>query len=274
MLPFRMFVATHPRRSTFSLAPRHLGASGLPQKTCDGAARDPYLFTPLLRYLLSPHSFPCHTSKNSPVSPSAATLTKSRGWRDAAVNQESQDRRFRPGRKGSVLLLVGWSGVSLLRQRQEPPPLRRAKAQQRIARCDGFRSSKAHAKAKRLRLGIHSRSREDLHRFRQWHLPLKSDQPRSNLRASGYFFVCFRLLGSGDTCLLDVIAVSMGVLAFAARSFFTDSGILSAFFTRTLTCQICFSVNRSLNAGIPDIRIPFSPFQTDSHASSSSTPRP
>jgi len=152
MLSFHVFVATHPRRSTFSLAPRHLGASGLPQKTCDGAARDPYLFTSLLRYLLSPHSFPCHTSKNSPVSPLAAplmdlpasvankrltawlspldaTLTKNRGvGGDAAVNQESQDRRFRPSRKGSVLLLVGWSGVILLRQQQESPPVRRAKA--------------------------------------------------------------------------------------------------------------------------------------------------
>src|SRR6266481_3950395 len=82
-----------------------------------------------------------------------------------------------------------------------------------------------------------------------------------------YFFLGFVGGFSG-------IAISIGVLAPAASSFFTDSGILSAFFTRTITCQICFSVSCPLNAGIPDNRIPFSTFQYDSHSSSSVTPVP
>ena len=61
--------------------------------------------------------------------------------------------------------------------------------------------------------------------------------------------------------LLEGMAISIGVLAPAVSSFFTPSEILSAFFTSTVTCQICISVKASLNPGIPVIRMPFSAFQ-------------
>jgi hypothetical protein len=70
------------------------------------------------------------------------------------------------------------------------------------------------------------------------------------------------------------MAIDMGVAAPEASSFFTDAEILSAFFTSTLTCQICGSVSWPLNPGMPVSRMPFSAFQYDSHASSSVTPTP
>jgi hypothetical protein len=71
--------------------------------------------------------------------------------------------------------------------------------------------------------------------------------------SSIYFF-----LAAG---LLDGMAISIGVLAPAESSFLTGSIILSAFFTSTVTCQICVSVNASLNPGMPVNRMPFSVFQ-------------
>src|SRR5712664_1621700 len=53
MVSFHMFVATQPRRPLDSFS-------------------GPTLFP----YRPSPNSFPCHTSENSPVSPSIATLPK------------------------------------------------------------------------------------------------------------------------------------------------------------------------------------------------------
>src|SRR6202011_5352787 len=61
------------------------------------------------------------------------------------------------------------------------------------------------------------------------------------------------------------------VLSSAA---FTAGEILSAFFTSTLTCQICGSVSFPLNPGMPVMRMPLSTFQYDSQASSSVTPLP
>src|SRR6266852_2860245 len=74
------------------------------------------------------------------LTPLDATLTKNRGWgrvlwltrnprKDFYPEEHGDDRRFRPCRKGTPLLLVGWSGVSLLRERQESSPLRRGQTQ-------------------------------------------------------------------------------------------------------------------------------------------------
>src|SRR5258708_19040617 len=83
---------------------------------------------------------------------------------------------------------------------------------------------------------------------------LKLQDQKLKALCYGVFF----LVGTG---LLVGIAISIGVLAPATSSFRTGSLIFSAFFTRAAACQICASVSRSLNAGIPDSRMPFSTFQ-------------
>src|SRR5712692_6631496 len=144
-LPFNLFADSHPLTPVTSIFYKNAGGRGHSRR------------------FLSPKAFPCHTSGNSPVSPLAATLmdlpasvgnkrltagltpldatlTKNRGWgrvlwltrnprKDFYPEEHGDDRRFRPCRKGTPLLLVGWSGVSLLRERQESSPLRRGQTQ-------------------------------------------------------------------------------------------------------------------------------------------------
>jgi hypothetical protein len=77
----------------------------------------PYLVTSLPPYLLSSNSFPCHTSENSPVSPSIATLPKTAVPKPNICHTSETprgvfpfrfsplapilSRRFRPRRKGA-----------------------------------------------------------------------------------------------------------------------------------------------------------------------------
>ena len=96
--------------------------------------------------------------------------------------------------------------------------------------------------------------------------PANALKPWTRSTKSNYFFFAAGALSG--------IAMDIGVDVPAASSCFTDSEILSAFFTNTATCQICVSVNCPLNPGIPDKRMPFSTFQYDSHGSSSVTPVP
>ena len=99
MLPFHVIVATHPRPCTFSLPYCHVSASRLPQSSRRVAARDPYLFTYLLRYLLSPNSFKIFSAQVVTSLPtlrphksfSCNTYKKQGGGVPVIVNQESDE---------------------------------------------------------------------------------------------------------------------------------------------------------------------------------------
>jgi hypothetical protein len=67
MLPFRVFVATHPRR------PPRLGFIG---EVPTPSESDSSLGIAPIPHPRFPKSFPCHTSENSPVSPAIATDPK------------------------------------------------------------------------------------------------------------------------------------------------------------------------------------------------------
>ena len=56
-------------------------------------------------------------------------------------------------------------------------------------------------------------------------------------------------------------AAGAAAAAACANAAFTEGGSLSEFASSTLTCQICVSVNRPLNPGMPVNRMPFSAFQ-------------
>ncbi len=72
----------------------------------------------------------------------------------------------------------------------------------------------------------------------------------------------FRYFGVGFGGAAIIIAgMASGAAGLPLSSDFTESGILSEFASNTLTCQICVSVKRPLNPGIPVNRMPFSAFQ-------------
>jgi hypothetical protein len=69
--PYLVFAKFHPRRTLVSFFPLTPNPDSLSPKS------SPYLVTSLPPYFLFfSKSFPCHTSENSPVSPTIATLPK------------------------------------------------------------------------------------------------------------------------------------------------------------------------------------------------------
>ncbi len=90
-----MFAKFHPRRTLVSFFPLTPNPDSLSPKS------SPYLVTSLPPYFLFSKSFPCHTSENSPVSPTIATLPKTAVSKPSVCHTSEPPRGVSPPRFSS-----------------------------------------------------------------------------------------------------------------------------------------------------------------------------
>jgi len=94
---------------------------------------------------------------------------------DVVVNGHDHDyERFAPQAPDGAADAARGIRIRRWHWRQESPSVRHAQAKQRSARRDSLRRLKTHAEVQRLRLAVYSRSRKNLQRLWQRHLPLIS----------------------------------------------------------------------------------------------------
>src|ERR1700682_5545491 len=118
------------------------------------------------------------------------------------------------------------------------------------------------AACKRLRL--HAAQNPAYRPVRQIFKPFRQSASCSKACGHPHFFTG---AGAGD-------AAGMAAGGALVKMAFTAGEILSAFASKTLTCQRCVSFSDPLKPAMPLRRMPFLPFQYVSHAGASVTPVP